>query len=277
MLLVGIILTIFFEQRNLLIGARSWFNRLLLRYISMFISKEVNTQRQIRYIYLFACLPVIVLLILFKLTVGQHHIFIYFLVKIILFILSIEVLTWKEEAKTASKSRNFYFIETYAVKFFAALFWYLVLPTAIGLICYLIITMISTQLKNKNPDSVIYNVVIDKMLFYANILPYSCLFLFIAIAGNFEDVTHHLISQRKNFVKSFLFLDNLLKETVFYALGKEKFKLDTHNYSEATEADELDNDKFSPKIVEYIVAVLYRVGIFFIIIAGLLSIANLLR
>jgi hypothetical protein len=139
--------------------------------------------------------------------------------------------------------------------------------------------VISNEFKHKGLDSVIYNVVVDKILFYANVVPYSVLFLFIAIAGNFEDVTHYLVEQRKNFVKSFFFLENTLREIIFIAIGKEKFKLNTeiNRYNEATEAYAPDAEKFNPKINAYIVAILYRAGIFFIAIVGIISIANLLR
>lgn len=277
--LISIILTAFLEQRSLLNKARRGFNNQILRYIGFFISRPVETQRQIRYIYLFACLPIVLILLGLELVVAPHHRFIYTLLKLVLFVFGVQVLTWKEQSKTEAGAKNHSFIETYAVNFFAALFWYLVLPAAIGLMCYLIITAISNEFKRQNLDSVIYNVVVDKMLFYANIIPYSLLFLFIAIAGNFEDVTHYIVEQRKNFAKSFFFLENTLKEVIFIAIGKEKFQLssDINDYNETTEANELGTEKFNPKINAYIVAILYRSGIFFVVLIGLISIANLLR
>lgn len=277
--IIALLLTAILERRNLLTKVRSAFNNQILRYISFFMMRTVKTQRQIRYIYLFACLPIILILIGVKIVLAPHYFVLYTLIKLALFICGIKILTWKEESKTDSGTRNYSFIETYAVSFFAAFFWYLVLPTGIGLMCYLIITAISNEFKHKGLDSVIYNVVVDKILFYANVIPYSVLFLFVAIAGNFEDVTHYLVEQRKNFVKSFFFLENTLREIIFIAIGKEKFKLSTeiNRYNEATEAYELDAEKFNPKINAYIVAILYRAGIFFIAIVGIISIANLLR
>ena len=74
-------------------------------------------------------------------------------------------------------------------------------------------------------------------------------------------------------------MENTLREVIFIAIGKEKFKLKTgiNRYNEATEAFELDSEKFTPKINAYIVAILYRAGIFFVFIVGIVSIANLLR
>ncbi|MCC2625129.1 MAG: hypothetical protein K0R14_1002 [Burkholderiales bacterium] len=276
--IIALILTGILERNNLLTTVRSAFNNQILRYISFFTTRTVETQRQIRYIYLFACLPIVLILIGIKIVFAPHFYFIYVLIKLALFILGVQVLTWKEESKTESAIKNYSFIETYAVYFFGAFFWYVVLPAGIGLMCYLIITAISNEFKHRNLDSVIYNVVVDKILFYANVIPYSVLFLFVAIAGNFEDVTHYLVEQRKNFVKSFFFLENTLREIIFIAIGKEKFKLNLDtNYNEATEAYELDAEKFNPQINAYIVAILYRAGLFFIAVVGIVSVANLLR
>jgi hypothetical protein len=277
--IIALIITVILEQRNLLVKVRSAFNNQILRYISFFMMRNIETQRQIRYIYLFACLPIVLILFGIKVVLAPHYFIFYTLIKLAIFICGIQVLTWKEQSKTESASKNYSFIETYAVSFFAAFFWYLALPAGVGLMCYLIITAISNEFKRKGLDSVIYNVVVDKILFYANVIPYSVLFLFVAIAGNFEDVTHYLVEQRKNFVKSFFFLENTLREIIFIAIGKEKFKLDTqiNSYNEATEAYDLDAEKFNPKINAYIVAILYRAGIFFIAIVGIISIANLLR
>lgn len=275
--IISIVLTFILEQRKLLTDFRAIFNNYLLSYISFFTSnKKITTQREIRYIYLFACLPVIIVLLVLKLS-SNNHVYVLYLVKLILFILSIQFLTWKEQAK--SSERNLAFIQTFATYFFAALFWYLVLPACIGLMCYLIIIAISEDLKHKAPDLVVYNVVVDKMLFYANIIPYSVLFVFIAIAGNFEDVMHYIVGERKNFNKSFFFLENTLNEIILIAISKEKFKVAQKSYSgdDAIEANELYQEKLSPEIRAYIVALLYRSGIFFTILVGIISVANLLR
>lgn len=277
--IIALILTVILERRNLLGKIRSGFNNQIKRYISFFTQRTVETQRQIRFIYLFACLPVVLILFGLKIVIAPHFFIIYTLLKLAIFICAVHILTWKEQSKTEIGARNYSFIETYAISFFAAFFWYLVLPAGIGLMCYVIITAISNEFKRQGLDSVIYNVVVDKILFYANVIPYSFLFLFIAIAGNFEDVTHHLVEQRKNFIKSFFFLENTLREIIFIAISKEKFKLNTeiNRYNEATEAYDLDAEKFNPKINSYIVAILYRASIFFIALVCIISIANLLR
>ncbi|MCC2645808.1 MAG: hypothetical protein K0R94_1586 [Burkholderiales bacterium] len=279
MAIVALVLTVILERYNLLVNIRAGFNNQVLRYISYFTRQPVQIQRQIRFIYLFACLPIILILIGIKSVIAPHYPVLYALIKLFLFILGVHILTWKEQSKTEYGARNYFFIETYAVSFFAAFFWFLVLPTGIGLMCYIVITAISNEFKRQGLDSIIYNVVVDKILFYANVIPYLFLFLFIAISGNFEDVTHYLVEQRKNFVKSFFFLEVTLREIIFIAIGKEKFKLSTgiNSYNEATEAYDLDAEKFNPKINSYIVAILYRASIFFIALVSIISVANLLR
>lgn len=273
---IFIALTFILEQHQLLTDFRDIFNSYLQQYISIFTANKVTPQRKIRYIYLFACLPVIIVLLSIKLASSEHIFFIY-LVKLVLFLLGVQLLSWKEQAKTST--RNLAFIGTYATYFFSALFWYLALPAGIGLMSYLIIIAISNELKNKYPDLVVYNIVVDRMLFYANVIPYMLLFIFIAIAGNFEDVMHYIVSEKKNFNKSFFFLENMLHEVILIAISKEKFKISRTSYSgdDAIETNELYQEALNPEVRAYIIALLYRSGIFFIILVGIISIANLLR
>jgi len=273
--IIAILITIFLEQRKLLTQVREVFNEKLVNYVRFFTHRSFNTPKELRYVYLFACLPIIVTLIIIKLLLFKYVI-VYQLINLILFILSVEILTWKEEAKKHTQADNRSFISTYAIHFFAALFWFLVLPSAIGSICYLIIILISIELKNQALDSMIYNVVVDKMLFYANIIPYVILFVFIAIAGNFEEVTHFMVAQKKHFSKSFYFLENMLSEIVLIAIGKDKFQINPKLIVEGIEAGSINSERFTPKITAYIVAILYRAGLFFIGMLAIISIANLI-
>lgn len=271
----AILLTAFLEQRKLLNGVRDFFKEQLAKYITFFTKRNFSTPRELRFIYLFACLPVLVILMLLKMILI-HHWLIYNIINSGLFLLSVEILTWKEEAKNENVADKRAFIHTYASNFFAALFWFLILPSAIGSICYLIIILMSAELKSKGLDLVIYNVVVDKMLFYANFIPYSILFIFIAIAGNFEEVTHYILEQRKNFNKSYYFLENMLHEVILTAIGKDKFQIAIGANIDDIEAGALTNDKFTPQITAYIVAVLYRAGLFFIGMLAIMCIVALI-
>lgn len=275
MSIFAIILTAFLEQKHLLNNIRKLFNKYLQLYIDFFTNRPVSSQREIRYIYLFACLPIIFILGAIGFILS-YNIFAYFIFKLLIFMLCVHILTWKEQAKTSTN--NYSYINTYAINFFAVLFWYLVIPAAIGAICYLIIITISNNFRDKGLDSVIYNVTVDKMLFYANVAPYTLLYILIALAGNFEEVTHFIVEQRKNINKSSFFLENILHEIILIAIGKEKFRLAQENYNpdDITEANLLQAEKFNPKINSYITAILYRAGLFFIGLIAIVSIANIL-
>ena len=275
MSIFAILLTSFLEQQKLLGNVRAFFWKYLDIYVEYCTNKPIETQRQLRLIYLFACAPVFVVLIIIKLIL-LNHIVLYGLINIFLFILSVQMLTWKNEAKEESASDNRSFVTTYAVKFFVPLFWFVVLPSATGSISYLIIVAISRRLKEKNIDLIIYNVVADKMLFYASIIPYTILFGFIALAGDFEEVSYYVIEQKNNFSKSFYFLENMLNEIVLISISKDKFQLQKQALeTDEIEAVKLKHEHFTPEITAYIVAVLYRAGLFFIGVIALICIASL--
>lgn len=269
MFIITILITAFLEQQHLLDRARGFVLANLEQYIEYFTKQPHTNQRELRYTYLFATAPVFILLLIIKILLIRHY-FVDAFLDLILFIISIQIFTWKTEAKDPNNNRNF--ISTYATRFFAPLFWFLLLPT-FGPICYLIIILVSSNIKRRTDDLMIYNLVVDKMLFYANIIPYFALYLFIAIAGNFEEVTHYLIEKRKDFSKSFYFLENTLNEVILIAVGKSKFQIGSaHAQIGDIEVDLLDQERFTPQITEYIVAILYRAGLFFI---GLLAIIDL--
>ncbi|MDQ5921670.1 MAG: hypothetical protein QG673_1729 [Pseudomonadota bacterium] len=271
----AIIITSIFEQKPFMVNLRAACSKYLGKYLSYFMERNINTPGELRFIYLFACLPVFLILIGTKLLLINHH-FVMLIINLCLFMLSVQILTWKEEAKNEYAADKRSFVNTYATRFFAPLFWFLVLPSAIGSICYLIIIHLSTELKAKNLDTMIYNHVVDKMLFYANIVPYTILFMFISLAGNFEEVTHYLLEQKKHFSKSFYFLESMLNQIVLIAIGKDKFQIDEIRYADKeVEASILNDERFTPEITAYIVAILYRAGLFFIGIVALISIAAL--
>ncbi|MBP9742109.1 MAG: hypothetical protein KBD37_01990 [Burkholderiales bacterium] len=272
--ILAIIITVICEQKSLLSNMRRKAWEYLEKYVEYFIERPIDTPRKLRLIYLFACLPVIIILLGLKLVLIKHMA-IMLIINLFLFMLSIQILTWKEEAKQEEAADKRSFINTYATRFFAPLFWFLILPSAIGSISYLIIICQSAELKARNLDTLIYNHVVDKMLFYANLIPYALLFLLIALAGDFEEVTHYIVEQKKNFSKSFYFLENMLHEIVLIAIGKGKFQIDGTWYTDQgeIEAAVLDDQRFTREITAYIVAILYRASLFFIGIIAVVCIA----
>jgi hypothetical protein len=275
MAIVAILITSFLEQQKLLLNWRDKFIVKLKVYLSFFINRNFNSAHEIRYVYLFACLPVVAVLFLIKLILHKHFL-LYFIFKLLVFFLTVEILTWKEEAKIPTAT-DYAFINTFANRFFAALFWFLVLPAGIGSISYLIILMLSNELKNKGLDLVVYNVVVDKMLFYANFIPYFLMYIFIAIAGNFEDATHFIVEQRKNFSKSSYFLEQSLREIILIAIGKDKFQVASTSQIDSLEVGNINSERYNPQVVTYITAILYRTGLFFIGFIFIITLANMLR
>ncbi len=269
-----ILIAIFLEHKKLLNNLRNWFNDKLIAYAKLFTRNPVSNQREIRLVYLFACLPAVLILFIVWALFYRFHI-IGFIINFIIFILTVEILTWKENSKNSEEAYQL-FIVTYATRFFATLFWFMVLPSGIGAICYLIILAISAEFKKQALDLVVYNVTVDKMLFYASVIPYLILCLFIAVAGDFEEVMHFVIAQRKGFNKSFYYLENMLNEAILIAIGKTKFQQSIkYENIDNTESGLVSGANISPQIRQYIVAILYRAGLFFIGILFIIIFASM--
>lgn len=278
MIILAIIINALLEHYNLIQKYRLKLKYYINSYINFFINRTFSNPRELRIIYLFVCLPVVFTLIALRLILIHHNI-LYSITQIIIFMFSVEILQWKNESKKLQNSHN-KIIVNYATSFFAALFWFSILPFSIGSTCYMLITITSQNLKNKNIDSIIYKLVVDKMLFYANLVPYLALCLFIALAGNFEEVIHYLISERPKLTKSFYSLESTLEEAILIAIGKEKFNQPSsiiHEQAGIELTEEYLTNKINPKMIPYIIAILYRAEIFFIGVISLMGIANLIR
>jgi hypothetical protein len=277
MTIIAVLITVLLEQQKSYIGKiRGYLASCFLAYVRFFLNREFKTQREIRMSYLTLIAPLVLLLILLKILLFKH-VLAGFLVNLVIFVLFVEVLVWKEEAKELTPTnKSFAFINTFATRFFAPLFWFWVFPFGIGVVAYYVIMLMSQELKNKGLDLVVYNVVVDKMMFYANIIPYTILYIFIAFAGDFEHVSHYLIEQRKNFTKSFYFLNNLLNDVILIAIDRERYEESSNNSDGDGEAGIVKQDSFSLAMVKYVVAVLYRAGLFFLAVVVLFSLARII-
>ncbi len=274
---LAILLTLFLEQQKLLTGIRSWFNEKIEAYANLFVNRDFQTVREIRINFVLAILPfLIATVILMVLLYGKHHIT-YFIINCGLFLLCSDILGWKEEAKKTNRGSEYQqFVQTYATRFFATTFWFVVLPSSLGAICYLVLTVIGNKLRIRGKDSVVYTVVVDKMLYWLNLIPYTVLCIFIAAAGDFEEVMRYILEQRKQVKLSFYYLENVLNEVAFIAIGKDKFKNnDVMFENEGIEDLRKSDNLFNPKVIDYVVALLYRTGLFFILTVTVISIVNL--
>jgi hypothetical protein len=265
------------EQQKLLHGVRRWFNAKMEQYANFFVNRDFQTVREIRVQFILSILPFVALtLILMLLPLSRHHV-IYFIVNCFLFLLCVDMLGWKEEAKLTNRGSDFQqFVQTFATRFFATTFWFIVLPSCLGAIAYLVLTVIGNKLRQRGEDSVVYAMVVDKMLFWINIVPYTVLFVFIAAAGDFEEVMRYVLEQKGKIKLSFYYLENVLNEVAFIAIGKDKFaKANAYSDDDGIEDIRKTNSIFDPKVVDYVVALLYRSGLFFILAITVISIINL--
>ncbi len=276
MSLIILIITAILEYYQLLVKIRKVFYNKLIEYIKLFTTRNFHNQREIRYAYLLMCLPIIIGCSLLFIVLPQHQILSFF-IKLSFFILSIDILAWKINYKNSQNNQEeITFINLFVIRFFAPLIWFLLLPYGIGIFCYLIVTLASVHIKNKGLDIIVYSLVVDKILFYVNIIPYLILYIFVAIAGDFEDVFHYLLSERKNFTKSYYFLDNILHNAILIAVDKEQFKI----LDERENLEVIDGysklASLNTQTKTYIVALLYRIALLFVGIMALLSISHLI-
>lgn len=275
MYILSILITGALDKYELLCNVREHFIVLINKYLNLFNAYKTKTQRQIRYLYIITLLPLLVVLAIIKLTLTRHGIVID-VINLVLFMLSCRIFAWRKGAQDNTVSLQ-EFINTYAIKFFAPLFWFFILPT-FGPTCYLVIILLSEKIKNDTPDLIIYNMTVDKMLFYLNIVPFLVLYFFLAIAGNFEEILHYLLNKKNEFYhKSFYFLENTLKEVILISIGKSQFK---------NTAAELDNEfigeyqveeQISEDIKPYVVAILYRTGLFFISVLAIIDLTVIMH
>jgi hypothetical protein len=272
MYILAILITGALDKHHLLDQIRNIFIRLVDKYFNLFNSYKIINQRQIRYLYLITIVPLILLMALIKISFYKYTLILE-VINFILFVLSCQIFTWKYEAENNESDRDY--INTYAVRFFAPMFWFLVIPT-FGPICYLFISILSNKVKKKSTDMIVYNMTIDKMLFYANIIPFLVLYFFLAIAGNFEEIFHFVLSKRSELfsTKSFYLLERTLKEVVLISIGKDNFE--TNNSSDFN-YDYSADEKLSPEITPYIVAMLYRTGLFFISVLAIIDLTIIMH
>lgn len=276
---LAIFVALFLEYKNLFSKIKIWFKAKISQYAGLFINRDFQTVREIRICFILAILPFIaVTSLLIILPINDLDIS-YFLINCALFILCVDILGWREEAKQAAPGSNYQsFVQSFATNFFATTFWFVVFPSVLGAICYLTLTAMGNKLRARGEESVVYSMVVDKMLFWINIVPYTVLIFFIAIAGDFEEVMHYVLAQKGKVKASFFYLENLLNEVAFTAIGKDKFTNSTY-YNEDYGIEDLrhKNNLFDPKVVDFVVALLYRAGLFFIGTIAIISIADLLN
>lgn len=273
-----ILVAAFIDYKKLFRKLKHSFHNKIAQYAAVFVNRDFNTVREIRTQFLLAMIPfVIATALLFILPLTNLHV-IYFLINALLFILSVDMFAWRDEARETQKSSDYHkFVQTFATKFFATTLWFIVFPSVLGSICYLTLTAMGTLLRARGEESMVYHMVVDKMLFWINIIPYTLLILLLALLGDFEEVMHYTVSQKDKIKISYFYLENTLNEVAFIAIGKDKFSHKKYNDDDSgIENFTKTNNSFDPRAVDFVVALLYRAGIFFILGITVASIIALL-
>ena len=88
-------------------------------------------------------------------------------------------------------------------------------------------------------------------------------------------MSHYLIGQRKNFVKSFYFLESTLNDAILIAIDKDKYEDNVNSTDEDADSGITKNEQFSVQMVKYLVAVLYRAGLFALAVIILFTVARI--
>ncbi len=275
MSIIAIIINFFIEYKGFSTSIKKWFSGRITAYANLFMKKEFQTVRQIRLNFIIAMIPFAVATIILKSLHLNHLSWLYPVENGILYILCVDMLGWKNEAKQANRKNTYQsFVQSYATNFFATTIWFILLPSVLGSICYLTLTAMANILRQRSSDSAVYAMVIDKMLFWINVLPYTLLITLIAITGDFESVMHHMLTQKNKIKVSYLYLENLLNDVAYIAIGKDKFR-NNRNYHNEDGFEVIERKNvYDPQIVDYIVALLYRSGAFFILGIAALFIAE---
>lgn len=262
MVILALIITGILENFAVINILQAKFRQAIQALAKLVAQITPKNQIQIRYLYVLTCISILLIALILKL-VFNYYVFVILLLNIVVCILSIKVLKWKDiHDEIGINNRG----TIYAREFFVPLFWFLITPLGVGAICYLAINQLSEELKKKVSDSMVYDITIDRVLFYINLVPYSLLYLLIAIAGNFEEVSHYLIAQKKHHNKSFYFLNNLLEEVILIASNQPYVVKDQYAVSQSNTFI-TDNAKS--------VATLYRCTLFFVGIIILITLTSL--
>ena len=276
MFILAILFTYFLEENMSVDEFRSKVYLKIRSLLCKFINFEnITSQRKLRLLYLYTCLPFIVGDIVINLIFKNNYPIIS-IINIFFFVLFVDCRSWKRNSKSQN-AKQLFFVSDFANKFFVPSLWFIVLPYSTGLIFYFLVTEISNLLKENKIDSQVYNLTVDKMLFYVNFFPYLILYFLISLISNFEDVFHFLLDQKYKFSKSYYFLLNTLYEVILIAIRKENFKIEKNSLFESDINDIYIHQKdYTDDVLTYIIALLNRLVIFFLCFMALIYFIRLL-
>ena len=264
MYILAILCSYFLNEKLSLDNFRNTIYSQIILIINKFIKLiKITNQRKLRLLYFYICLPFVILDLGINLIL-EHHYVLYYIFNIFIFVVCVDITSWKKPV-TVDNSKHLFFISDFSNRFFAPSIWFIILPYSTGLIVYFLVLETSKVLKENKVDSQVYNITIDKILFYVNLVPYFILYIFIALVSNFEDVLHCLLEYRHKFIKSYYFLLKILHEMVLIAIRKEHFKLEKNQLFDSDINDiYIHQIEYSEDVITYISALLNRIIIFLI-------------
>lgn len=264
-----IILAFYLEKIQVVQLFKKNVQRLLYAYINFFLKEKFHSTFQMRLYFLGLVIPITFLLIGLMILTSKIFGLLYFLLNLIAYIACVDFSIFDVFRSKEQVSDLKQVVADYASSFFACSFWFVVLPGPIGIVLYFILVHVAQQLKANRQELLIYNLVIDKMLFWLNLFPYALLSTMFGLVGNFEKSLSYLLEHFKYKISSF-YLENILYELSLAAVDKKQTIMDDYGYQSLTDCNVVSQDD-----IRSVVALLYRCTVLFVFIIFLLNISHL--
>lgn len=264
-----IVLAFYLEKIQVVQLFKKNVQRLLHAYINFFLKEKFHSTFQMRLYFLGLVIPITFLLIGLMILTSKIFGLLYFLLNLVAYIACVDFSIFGVFRNKDKVSDLKQVVTDYASSFFACSFWFVVLPGPIGIVLYFILVHVAQQLKANCQELLIYNLVIDKMLFWLNLFPYALLSTMFGLVGNFEKSLSYLLEHFKYKISSF-YLENILYELSLAAVDKKQTVMDDYGYQSLTDYNIVSQDD-----IRSVVALLYRCTVLFVFIIFLLNISHL--
>jgi len=251
---------------------KQFYFRLIARYSNLFTSKKPRSVKHIRQSFIFSIIPIlaigIALSVLFDNTIGY---FFFFIFNTFIFCLACDFYSWRNvphnNADDKLISRT---IHSFMTHQFALVIYFLIMPSISGVVIYTLLNTSAQTIKKNNTESLVQFDVVDKMLFWLNLIPYSIMFVFISLAGDFDSTIYTLLKQKNKFKISSYYLEQLLNQLVLNSVRKT----DTDLNDEVNESGLTKNNVYEINFYNHVKALLFRAFIMIFICIIILSIVH---
>jgi membrane protein required for beta-lactamase induction len=265
---VIIVLAFYFEKLDYVRLFKKSVQRVLQAYIDFFLKERFQSTFQMRLYFLGLVIPIFTLLVGLMIITSKIFGLLYFLLNFVAYLSCVDFSIFyrlREKDNIVDLKQVVY---DYSGNFFACSFWFVALPGPLGVVLYFILVHVSDRLKANKQELLIYNLVIDKMLFWLNLFPYSLLSVMFALVGNFERVISYLLDNFKYKISSF-YLENFLFELSLSAVDKKQVITDDYGYQSVADCNNISKDE-----VYSVVALLYRCTVLFVLMILMLNLSH---